>query len=74
MLKTRSISSSEMPPRSCRTAKIGGTEYVLATNASPDTVEALNRIPVLTRNGATTYLSEVAHVRDGFSPLYPPLP
>src|SRR5438105_11080936 len=25
MLKTRSISSSEMPPRSCRTAKIGGT-------------------------------------------------
>jgi multidrug efflux pump subunit AcrB len=50
------------------TAKIGGTEYVLATNGSPDTVEGLNRIPVTTRNGATTYLSEVAHVRDGFSP------
>ncbi|HWS64890.1 MAG TPA: efflux RND transporter permease subunit [Steroidobacteraceae bacterium] len=50
------------------TAKIGGTEYVLATNGSPDTVEGLNRIPVMTRNGATTYLSEVAHVRDGFSP------
>jgi multidrug efflux pump subunit AcrB len=50
------------------TAKIGATEYVLATNGSPDSIAGLNNIPVLTRNGATTYLSEVAHVRDGFSP------
>jgi multidrug efflux pump subunit AcrB len=50
------------------TAKIGATEYVLATNGSPNTIAGLNNIPVLTRNGATTYLSEVAHVRDGFSP------
>jgi multidrug efflux pump subunit AcrB len=50
------------------TAKIGATEFVLATNGSPDTIDGLNNIPVLTRNGATTYLSEVAHVRDGFSP------
>jgi multidrug efflux pump subunit AcrB len=50
------------------TAKIGATEFVLATNGSPDTIAELNRIPVVTRNGATTYLSEVAHVRDGFSP------
>src|ERR1700732_310149 len=50
------------------TAKIGSTEYVLATNSSPDTIAGLNNIPVQTRNGATTYLSEVAHVRDGFSP------
>src|ERR1700736_3603340 len=50
------------------TAKIGTTEYVLSTNGSPDTIDGLNNIPVLTRNGATTYLSEVAHVRDGFSP------
>ncbi len=50
------------------TAKIGATEYVLATNGSPDTIAELNRIPVVTRNGATTYLGEVAHVRDGFSP------
>jgi multidrug efflux pump subunit AcrB len=50
------------------TAKIGATEYVLATNASPDTIAGLNRIPIVTRNGATTYISEVAHVRDGFSP------
>ena len=50
------------------TAKIGGTEFVLATNSSPDTIAGLNNNPVLTRNGATTYLSEVAHVRDWFSP------
>ena len=50
------------------TVKIGATEYVLATNGSPDTIAGLNRIPVVTKNGATTYLSEVAHVRDGFSP------
>jgi CzcA family heavy metal efflux pump len=50
------------------TAKIGATEFVLATNGSPETIAGLNHIPVVTRNGATTYLSEVAHVRDGFSP------
>jgi CzcA family heavy metal efflux pump len=50
------------------TAKIGKTEYVIATNGSPDTIAGLNRIPLLTRNGATTYISEVAHIRDGFSP------
>ena len=50
------------------TAKIGSTEFVLATNGSPDTIAELNHIPVTTRNGATTYLSELAHVRDGFSP------
>jgi multidrug efflux pump subunit AcrB len=50
------------------TAKIGATEFVLATNGSPDTIAGLNKMPVLTRNGATVYLSEVAHVRDGFSP------
>jgi multidrug efflux pump subunit AcrB len=50
------------------TVKIGATEYAIALNGSPDTIAGLNRIPVLTKNGATTYLFEVAHVRDGFSP------
>ncbi len=50
------------------TAKIGQTEYQVGTNASPDTVAELNRIPVQTANGATIYLGDVAHVRDGFSP------
>jgi multidrug efflux pump subunit AcrB len=50
------------------TAKIGAIEYAIQLNGSPNTIEGLNRIPVATRNGATTYLSEVAHVRDGFAP------
>src|SRR6202165_3320221 len=50
------------------TVKIESTEYAIALNGSPDTIAGLNRIPVVTKNGATTYLSEVAHVRDGFSP------
>src|SRR5450631_3694194 len=50
------------------TVKIGATEFAIALNGSPDTIAGLNRIPVITKNGATTYLYEVAHVRDGFSP------
>jgi multidrug efflux pump subunit AcrB len=50
------------------TAKIGPREYTINMNGSPATVEGLNDIPVRTLNGATTYLREVAHVRDGFSP------
>ncbi|WP_027797836.1 efflux RND transporter permease subunit [Paraburkholderia acidipaludis] len=50
------------------TAKLGQTEYEVDTNASPETIAGLNHIPVQTVNGATTYLGDVAHVRDGFSP------
>ena len=50
------------------TVKVASTEFAIALNGSPDTIAGLNHIPVVTKNGATTYLSEVAHVRDGFSP------
>jgi multidrug efflux pump subunit AcrB len=50
------------------TAKLGPTEYTIDMNASPDSIAGLNDIPVRTVNGATTYLREVAHVRDGFAP------
>ncbi|AGK51467.1 acrB/AcrD/AcrF family protein [Burkholderia thailandensis MSMB121] len=50
------------------TAKIGQTEYRIGTNASPGTIAELNRLPVRTTGGATIYLSDVAHVRDGFTP------
>ncbi|HEY4295103.1 MAG TPA: efflux RND transporter permease subunit [Paraburkholderia sp.] len=50
------------------TAKIGPREYTVNMNGSPPTLEGLNDIPVRTLNGATTYLREVAHVRDGYSP------
>jgi len=50
------------------TAKMGPTEYTVGMNGSPDSVDELNDLPVRTLNGAVTYLREVAHVRDGFSP------
>jgi len=50
------------------TAKFGGTEYTVRMNGSPDAISGLNDLPVRTVNGATTYLRDVAFVRDGFSP------
>ncbi|PFH30021.1 efflux RND transporter permease subunit [Burkholderia sp. JKS000303] len=50
------------------TAKMGQTEYRIDTNASADTIADINNLPIQTVNGATTYLREVAAVRDGFAP------
>src|SRR5881392_2929051 len=50
------------------TAKLGTLEYNVEMNGSPQTVEELNDLPVKTVNGATIYMREGAHVRDGFSP------
>ncbi|WP_321785438.1 efflux RND transporter permease subunit [Burkholderia pyrrocinia] len=50
------------------TAKMGQTEYRIDTNASADTIADISRLPIQTVGGATTYLNEVAAVRDGFAP------
>jgi multidrug efflux pump subunit AcrB len=50
------------------TQKIGGTEYDVAMNASPKTVEELNDLPVKTSGSDTIYIRDVAHVRNGFPP------
>lgn len=50
------------------TTKIDDVEFNISMNSSPVSIAGLNNIPVRTVNGATTYLREVAHVRDGFSP------
>jgi multidrug efflux pump subunit AcrB len=50
------------------TEKIGDREYYVATNASPQTIEELNNLPVTTRNGSVIYVHDVAHVRDGYPP------
>ena len=50
------------------TAKFGETEYTVRMNGSPDAINGLNDLPVRTVNGATTYIRDVAYVRDGFSP------
>ncbi|HLX83608.1 MAG TPA: efflux RND transporter permease subunit [Terriglobales bacterium] len=50
------------------TAKIGPTEYNVEMNGTPQTVAALNDLPVKTTNSSTLYMRDVAHVRDGFGP------
>jgi len=50
------------------TAKFGETEYTVRLNGSPDAIAGLNDLPVRTSGGATTYLRDVAYVRDGFVP------
>ncbi|MEO1354802.1 MAG: efflux RND transporter permease subunit, partial [Pseudomonadota bacterium] len=50
------------------TQKIDATEYGVTLNGTPGSIAALNAIPVKTSNGATLYLGDVAHVRNGFSP------
>ena len=48
-------------------AQIGGTEYDVKLNASPDSVEAFNDLPVKAMDGATITLGDVARVRDGYA-------
>src|SRR6201981_712988 len=50
------------------TAKIGSLEYNVEMNGSPKSVAELNDLPVKTVNGATIYMRDVAHIRDGFAP------
>src|SRR5256886_455594 len=50
------------------TIKMGQQEYPLVVNASPGIVDELNDLPIKTVNGATVFIKDVAHVRDGFAP------
>src|ERR1700732_2807805 len=50
------------------TAKFGTLEYTVEMNGSPQTIAELNDLPIRTVNGATIYMREVAHIRDGFAP------
>lgn len=50
------------------TQKIGDYEYSVRLNGSPKDVEALNDLPITSVNGATIYIRDVAHVRDGYLP------
>ncbi|HET6143854.1 MAG TPA: efflux RND transporter permease subunit [Candidatus Acidoferrales bacterium] len=50
------------------TVKMGSTEFNVEMNGSPDTLAALNNLPIRTVNGATIYVKDVAYVSDGFSP------
>src|SRR5579872_1383209 len=50
------------------TTKIGPLEFNVEMNGAPQTVEELNNLPVRSQSGATLYMRDVAHIRDGFSP------
>jgi CzcA family heavy metal efflux pump len=49
-------------------AKIGSRQYSVKLNNAPSSVDALNDLPVKVVNGATIYMRDVAHVRDGSAP------
>ena len=50
------------------TSKIGQFEYNVDLNGSPQTVQELNDLPIRTVGTNTTYIRDVAYVRDGFPP------
>ncbi len=47
------------------TAKIGDTQYIVHSNATPATIEELNNIPIKVANHATVFIKDIGHVRDG---------
>ncbi|HEY6880247.1 MAG TPA: efflux RND transporter permease subunit [Polyangiales bacterium] len=48
--------------------KMGAQDYPVLINSSPESIEALNALPIRTVGGRTVLLRDVANVRDGFSP------
>lgn len=49
------------------TAKLGGSEYNVRLNSSPDAAALLNDLPIRTVDGNTVYVRDVAQVRDGYA-------
>ena len=50
------------------TIKVGQFEYNVKLNNSPSVINELNDLPIKQVNGATIYMRDVAHVRDGSPP------
>jgi multidrug efflux pump subunit AcrB len=49
------------------TAKLGNTQYVVRTNATPPSIDDLNDIPIKVINGATIFVKDVGQVHDGWA-------
>ncbi len=47
------------------TARMGGLEYYVKLNSTPDSLKDLSALPIKQANGATVYLRDVAQVRLG---------
>ncbi len=50
------------------TAKMGDREYTVSLNSSPETIAAMNELPIRAANGAVVLMKDVAQVRNGFLP------
>jgi multidrug efflux pump subunit AcrB len=50
------------------TSKIGSIEYDVDLNASPQTINELNDLPIKTVGATPIYIRDVAHVRNGYPP------
>ena len=48
-------------------AKMGDKQFIVRVNASAQSIEALNNVPIRQVGGTTVYLHDVAHVRDGWA-------
>lgn len=48
-------------------AKLGGTEYSLKLNSTPQAIEDFNELPIKQINGSTVYVKDVAQVHDGYA-------
>ncbi|WP_260706441.1 efflux RND transporter permease subunit [Edaphobacter flagellatus] len=49
------------------TAKVGTTDYIVRTNASPLVLDQLNDMPIKNVNGAMVYIRDIGHVHEGFA-------
>jgi multidrug efflux pump subunit AcrB len=58
--------TNQSPILPAGTIKMGTREYFVQTNSSPNAIQEFNMLPVKTINGATVYVKDVAHVRDGY--------
>jgi multidrug efflux pump subunit AcrB len=47
------------------TAKVGTTDYIVRTNASPQVLEQLNDMPIRSVNGAMVYIRDIGYVHEG---------
>jgi multidrug efflux pump subunit AcrB len=48
-------------------AKLGDKQFIVRVNATAPSIEALNKLPIKQVGDTTVYLSDVAHVRDGWA-------
>jgi multidrug efflux pump subunit AcrB len=48
-------------------AKLGERQFIVKVNSLAPSIDDLNKLPIKQVGGATVYLSDVAHVRDGWA-------